>query len=430
MIVPALRKRAAMFTGLLLTVSLMGACSARTNSGAGGINAGAQPQYTADLSPSSPASPASVTSEINSVGHTYGVTDEEDLVRLQQLWVARTSHDTDANYPIGPGDVLEIDAQYVDELRAKTVRVAGDGSIDLPLLGRLEAAGLSEEALNAEIAQKLRKYVYNPEVEVLVTSYHSHQVAVIGAVKNAGLITLSDTQETIIDMLKRAGGTTADAGDSVILFPAAQGNNAGQGSSPHLSKAADVDPTAGHITVNSNNDPENSSLPGTAVPQNFQPVIIPLHPTSLTSNSMSLPSTENFLKMPVRPGDLILVTGGGEVMVIGWVRQPGRFQITPGLTVLEAIAAAGGPLYAGDQSDVRLIRTGPSGTKRIIPINFAAIKKGNSEDPAVFPNDVIEVPVSTVKLVPYELFTLINRTGLGVATGGMSMGVGGGFGMY
>jgi polysaccharide export outer membrane protein len=115
-------------------------------------------------------------------------------------------------------------------------------------------------------------------------------------------------------------------------------------------------------------------------------------------------------------------------MVIGWVRAPGHFPITPGLTALEAIAAAGGTLYAGDQSDAQLIRTDPSGTKRIISINVPAIKKGNSEDPAVFPNDVIEVPVSTVKLVPYELFTLINRTGMGVATGGMSMGVGG-FGM-
>ena len=112
-------------------------------------------------------------------------------------------------------------------------------------------------------------------------------------------------------------------------------------------------------------------------------------------------------------------------MVIGWVRAPGRFQITPGLTVMEAIAGAGGPLYAGNDSAVRLIRTGPSGAKRIIPINFAAIKKGNSQDPAVFPNDVIEVPVSTAELVPYELFTLITRTGMGVATGGMSMGVGG-----
>ena len=190
---------------------------------------------------------------------------------------------------------------------------------------------------------------------MFVTTYHSHQVAVIGAVKNAGLITLSDTQETIIDMLRRAGGTTTDAGDSVILFPATEGNNAGQGSSPNLLRAADVDTAAGRMTGNNNHDPQNSSLPGTAVPHNFQPVIIPLHPTSLTSNSMSLPSSENFLRMPVRPGDLILVSGGGAVMVIGWVREPGRFQITPGLTVLEAIAAAGGPLYAGDQSDVRLI---------------------------------------------------------------------------
>jgi polysaccharide biosynthesis/export protein len=418
------RNQPAASIGLLLIVTLLSGCGTGMNAGADVPRATTPPNGSASAS-SDGRSTESDSLIGNSMDQSYGVTDQEDAARLQHLWVTRTTGDTDTNYPIGPGDILEVNAQYVDELRAKSVRVAGDGSIDLPLLGTLRAAGLSEEALSAEIARKLRKYVYNPEVEVFVTTYHSHQVAVIGAVRSAGLITLSDSQETIIDMLKRAGGTTPDAGDSVILFPAAQGNNAGQGSSPNLLKAADVDTIAGHITASSNHDPQNSSRPRSDVPQNFQPVIIPLHPTSLTSNSMSLPTSENFLRMPVRPGDLILVPGGGEVMVIGWVRAPGRFQITPGLTAMEAIAAAGGPLYAGDQSDVRLIRTGPSGTKRIISINFAAIKKGNSEDPVVFPNDVIEVPVSTAKLVPYELFTLIARTGLGVATGGMSMGVGG-----
>jgi polysaccharide export outer membrane protein len=407
--------------GLLLIVILLSGCGAGMNAG-GDVPIATTPTNSSASASSDGRSAESDSLGGNSMDGSYGVTDQEDAARLRHLWVTRTTGDTDTNYPIGPGDVLEVNAQYVDELRAKSVRVAGDGSIDLPLIGTLRAAGLSEEALSAEILRKLRKYVYNPEVEVFVTTYHSHQVAVIGAVKSAGQITLSDPQETIIDMLKRAGGTTPDAGDSVILFPAAQANNAGQASPPDPLKAADLD---GHIAASSSQGPQNDSGLGSDVPQNFQPVIIPLHPTSLTSNSMSFQISENFLRMPVRPGDLILVPGGGEVMVIGWVRAPGRFQITPGLTVMEAIAGAGGPLYAGNDSAVRLIRTGPSGAKRIIPINFAAIKKGNSQDPAVFPNDVIEVPVSTAKLVPYELFTLITRTGMGVATGGMSMGVGG-----
>ena len=428
--IPAIfRNQAAASFGLVLIVTLLAGCGTGMNGSADVPRATTHMQGAASSSlDDKPTEPGASIS--NSTERSYGVTDQEDAARLENLWVTRTSGDSDINYPIGPGDLLEINAQYVDELRAKPVRVAGDGTIDLPLLGTLRAAGLSEEALSAEIARKLRKYVYNPEVEVFVTQYHSHQVAVVGAVKAPGLVTLSDSKETVLDMLKHAGGTNGDAADAVILFPAGHGNNDSPDISSGLLEAAGVAPGGtGHGTLDEQPAPQNSQAERTAGPQDLQPVIIPLDPTSLTSTSISFRSSENFLRMPVRPGDLILVPGGGEVMVIGWVRAPGRFQITPGLTALEAIAAAGGPLYAGDQSEVRLIRTGPSGTKRIIPVNFAAIKKGNSEDPAVFPNDVIEVPVSTVKIVPYELFTLIGRTGLGVATGGMSMGVGG-VGMY
>jgi protein involved in polysaccharide export with SLBB domain len=433
MIMPAGKERTAIVTALLLTAGLMSSCGAGTNSGTGGMTAGAHPQSMADSSVASVSSTGSAASEINSAGRNYSVTDEEDLVRLQHLWNARTTQNIDNNYPIGPGDVLEINAQYVEELKAKTVRVAGDGSIDLPLLGTIQAAGLSEVALSAEIAGKLRKYIYKPEVEVFVRSYQSHQVAVTGAVKNAGPITLSDSKETILDMLKKAGGTTADAGDAVIFFPGGDGNgaggdgnSAGQGGSSILLETAEV--ARKHTTSDGHHNPQNSGHGRTAAPQDLEPVIIPLRSTSLTPNrryTMSPPGTENFLRMPVRPGDLILVPGGGEVMVMGWVRAPGRFRVSPGLTALEAIAAAGGPLYAGDQSNVRLIRADPSGTKRIIQINVSAIRKGNAEDPAIFPNDIVDVPVSKVKLAPYVFYTLLTRTGLGVATGGVGMGVGG-----
>jgi polysaccharide export outer membrane protein len=354
------------------------------------------------------------------------VTDEEDSARLQRLWGARTADEVNLNYPIGPGDVLEINAQYVDELKGKSVRVEGDGTIDLPLLGSIRAAGLSQNALSREMAEKLRKYVYDPEVEVFVQHYHSHQVAVVGAVKNPGLVTLSDSQETVLDMLKQAGGTTAEAGDAVILFPGGENNGKTQDDPSALQTAQVTRTTAEFTTLDAHQGQVHGSRGTDAAPQDLQPVIIPLDPTSLTSNSISFASTENFLRMPVRPGDLVLVPGGGEVMVIGWVHAPGRFRVSPGMTVLEAIASAGGALYTADQSDVHLIRTDPSGTKQTLRINVSASKQGKAEDPVVFPNDVIEVPVSKTKLVPYVLYTLVTRTGMGVATGPVGMAVGGG----
>jgi polysaccharide biosynthesis/export protein len=431
MILTVVKDRAATLSALFLCTLLLSGCGAAMNGEGAGTGASAQRRDAASESAAAFSSAESAPSEAGAVGRNYGVTAAEDAQRLEGLWIERTSHETDAQYPIEPGDVLEVNAQYVEELKSKTVRVGGDGTFYLPLVGEIRAAGLSEQALSEEIAKKLRKYVYDPEIEVFVRQYHSHQVAVIGAVKNPGLITLSDSKETVLDMLKQAGGPTGDGADALILFPRGNGNNGGQGiSSGSLQPAqAAPDPT-GEAALDSQPDAQKNHLDGAIVPQDLQPVIIPLDPISLTSNSISFASSESFLRMPVRPGDLILVPGGGEVMVMGWVRAPGHFRITPGLTALEVIAAAGGTLYAGDQSDVRLIRTEASGTKRTLRINMGAIKTGKAEDPPVFPNDVIDVPVSTTKLAPYVLYTLLSRTGMGLFTGGIGLGVGGGGGYY
>jgi hypothetical protein len=267
--------------------------------------------------------------------------------------------------------VLEITAQYVPELKNKTVRVAGDGSCDLPLIGHVQAGGLSEEALTGQIAGRLKKYIYNPEVAVFVREYRSHQVAVVGAVKNPGLATLSGSRETILDMLKRAGGANPDAGDALILFPSTETANASQ-SEPKVVRIANAASSPDGRTIDGNSDASRDEGGQATAPQNLKPVIIPLHTTSLTYSSISLPTAGNFLQMPVRPGDLILVPGGGE-----------------------------------------MIRTDPSGAKRIIPINLAEVKKGHSEDPPVFPNDVIDVPYSKAKIGPYLLYGLVNRIGIG-----------------
>jgi polysaccharide export outer membrane protein len=339
--------------------------------------------------------------------------DSEDLARL---WTSRTETPIDADYPVGAGDVLEINAQYVEELKNKTVRVAGDGGIDLPLVGVVQAAGLSEKKLAEEIAQKLSKYMYDPQVQVFVRKFHSHQVAVIGAVRTPGLVTLSDSSETVLDMITQSGGTTNDAGDEVILFPAGQSAKKNRGGLQEASLADGLyqqspdDPFA-DAAANPRSGLSASARPGGLTGTNSQPIVIPLHSTSLTGAG-------RFLQLPVRPGDVMVVPGGGEVMVLGWVQTPGHFAVGSGLTVLGAIGAAGGPAYAANESDVQLIRSDRSGRKRIVRIDLEAIKNGEASDPPVAANDVINVPYSTVKIGPYVFYSLLKQIGMGVGFGG------------
>ena len=351
--------------------------------------------------------------DVHQASHTDSFADPGDSGQLARLWTSRTETPIEADYPVGSGDVLEINVQYVDELKNKTVRVAGDGTIDLPLIGVIQAAGLSEDKLAKEIGDKLSKYMYDPQVQVFVRKFHSHQVAVVGAVRTPGLVTLSDSSETVLDMITQSGGTTNDAGDQVILFPAGSTKNRADLHYASLTNEAPQQPADDPFADPAASGGGVAAVQGRAGASgiNRQPIIIPLHSTSLTGAG-------RFLQLPVRPGDVIVVPGGGEVMVVGWVQAPGHFAVGSGLTVLGAIGAAGGPEYAADESDVELIRSDQSGKKRIMRIDLKAIQNGEASDPAVAANDVINVPYSGVKIGPYVLYSMLKQIGMGFGFGG------------
>jgi len=134
--------------------------------------------------------------------------------------------------------------------------------------------------------------------------------------------------------------------------------------------------------------------------------------------SINLGGSENYLNLPVRPGDVIIVPGGGEVNVIGWVQTPGHIKIISGMTVLGAIGAAGGPMYAANQHDVHLYRSLKDGSRMAVEIDLDKVRRGEQEDPAVLANDVIAVPYSSVKIGPYVLYNILARVGYGVAIPG------------
>jgi len=336
--------------------------------------------------------------------------------RLQELWDKRTvAGSQPLDYPIGPGDVIEISVPSMDELKKRTVRVSGSGDIELPLIGTIAAGGLTEAQLTDKLKQAVGKYMYQPQVEVFVREYHSRQVAVVGSVRSPGLITLQGTGQTILDAITKAGGMTPDAADEVVILPeAADGparleriaNSYIQQSDPseklekpsaapvaqnvaplHHPDNAPASPTLAEVEANLSNGPA---------------VVIPLRNTALIGS-------HNYLNLPVAPGDVIVVPGGGNVMVTGWVYRPGFFQVGSGLTVLGAVGSAGGAMYAADPTSATLIRSDATGNKVEIPVNLTRIAKGEDPDIPVRANDVIDVPYSDVRIGPYVVYNVLTR---------------------
>ena len=98
---------------------------------------------------------------------------------------------------------------------SKTVEVAEDGTIDLPLLGATPAAGKTPYELQRELSSKLgAKYLQNPQVTVSVKEFNSSRVTVSGAVKNPGVF--PSKGETLLQYVTKAGGLD-DTANSIVL---------------------------------------------------------------------------------------------------------------------------------------------------------------------------------------------------------------------
>jgi polysaccharide export outer membrane protein len=109
-----------------------------------------------------------------------------------------------ADYIIGPGDMLSINVFNEPEVTGK-VPVRPDGMITIPLVGEVQASGISPDKLQATITQKLTEYVKQPSVTVVVEEMNSRQFNVLGQVQHPGSFALSKPTR-IIDALAQAGG--------------------------------------------------------------------------------------------------------------------------------------------------------------------------------------------------------------------------------
>jgi polysaccharide export outer membrane protein len=112
----------------------------------------------------------------------------------------------DANYIIGPQDVLDVSVWKEAEL-TRVVPVRPDGKISMPLLNDVQAAGLTPTQLAAQITTSLKKFVSDPQVTIIVTQINSQRIYILGEVSRAGAYPLLPNM-TILQALSSAGGFT------------------------------------------------------------------------------------------------------------------------------------------------------------------------------------------------------------------------------
>jgi polysaccharide export outer membrane protein len=112
----------------------------------------------------------------------------------------------DSEFKLGPDDVIEVSVYQEKDLSA-TVPVRPDGKISLPLVGEMPASGKTAVELQKEIAQKLKQYIADPAVTVVVKEVNSPKVSVMGEVKTPGVYKIKD-RATLLDALALAGGLT------------------------------------------------------------------------------------------------------------------------------------------------------------------------------------------------------------------------------
>lgn len=120
-------------------------------------------------------------------------------------------------YVIGASDLLTVTV-WKETTLSGSMLVRPDGMISMPLLGDVQASGLTTQQLSNQIATKLKRYIQDPSVSVLVTQIHSKVVYTLGEVSKKGPIEMTPGM-TLLQAISCAGGLTdyANKGKIYIL---------------------------------------------------------------------------------------------------------------------------------------------------------------------------------------------------------------------
>jgi len=282
-------------------------------------------------------------------------------------------------YTLGPEDQLLIRALQVPEISEKPVRIDTGGFVRLPMVGRVQASGLTVEQFENELSRRLQEFIKEPEVAVTVTEYRSQPVSVLGAVRTPGVQQVQG-RKTLLELLSMAGGIDAEAGHSVKITRRKE---------------------YGPIPLESAK-PDESGAYGIA-------------DVDLSSLLEARNPREN---IEVKPYDVITVPRGALVYVMGQVKRPGGFVLRQqeSVSALQALALAEGLDRTASPQNSRILRNVPGAPQRSeIYVDLRKILSGKSPDIALLPNDVLLIPNSVPKSAMIRGLESALQIGTGIA---------------
>lgn len=254
----------------------------------------------------------------------------------------------DSNIKLGPGDLIEVSVFGVPDLSTKA-RVSSAGEVYLPLIDYVHVAGLTTDEAQEVIQKRLEDggFVRSPHVSIFVDESASQAITVLGEVARPGAYPAIGERK-LFDLLSLAGGLSDKAGREV--------------------------------TVVHRGDPEHK-------------VHLQL-PRNLAEDT-----TDN---VEIEPGDTIIVSRAGIIYVVGDVGHPSGFLIEDEtLTVLKALALAGGSTRTSALNKTKILRQTPSGVHEI-PVELKKILHAKAPDVALMNGDVLFVPGSAAKAAAYR----------------------------
>jgi polysaccharide biosynthesis/export protein len=228
-------------------------------------------------------------------------------------------------YTIGPGDVLKITVWGHDDL-SREYPVTQDGRVPFPLIGSVDAMGLTTGQLAKRLHDLLEKdYLVNPQVLIAVKEYLSKKVQVLGEADKPGLFYLTGPT-TLLEVLSRAGGLSKNAGKDLVLV---RSETAPDGSKRAAGKS-----------------------------------ILRLDLRRIQAGDVK----QNIL---LENGDMMFVPKAQAIFVLGEVNKAGTFALDKDTSVLEAITLAGGYSSTAAPAGVKVLRRGADGRQETIALDLA-----------------------------------------------------------
>jgi|SRR5581483_3186748 len=251
--------------------------------------------------------------------------------------------DSSSSLLLGPGDEVEVTVYGAPDLSGRG-RISETGNISLPLIGYVRVAGLSTSEAEAAIEAQLRQnnIVNDPQVSIYAKDFTSSGISVAGEVAKPGFYSAVGPHR-LFDVLQLAGGTTDKASNTVSI---------------------------------SHRDQKDATT-----------VTISRDPAAMAASNLDL-----------KPGDTVVVPRAGIVYVLGEVTRPGGYVLnsTGGVTVLQVVAAAGGPTHLASYGKTTILHRTAAGFQQQ-KLDLKKLLRGKTQDIPVTNDDILFIPTSGIK---------------------------------